>query len=69
MDQLHAHAIPLSIIITAAAFSYFGISINTMTLGGLAVAIGELVMIRSSYREHLSPVEGNHKPQRTIRSR
>ena len=36
-------AIPLSIIITAVAFSYFGISINTMTLGGLAVAIGELV--------------------------
>ena len=36
-------AIPLSIIVTALAFSYFGISINTMTLGGLAVAIGELV--------------------------
>jgi CzcA family heavy metal efflux pump len=36
-------AIPLSIIITALAFSFFGISINTMTLGGLAVAIGELV--------------------------
>ena len=36
-------AIPLSIIITALAFSYFGVSINTMTLGGLAVAIGELV--------------------------
>lgn len=36
-------AIPLSIIMTALAFSYFGISINTMTLGGLAVAIGELV--------------------------
>jgi len=36
-------AIPLSILITALAFSYFGISINTMTLGGLAVAIGELV--------------------------
>jgi Cu/Ag efflux pump CusA len=36
-------AIPLSIIITALAFSYFGMSINTMTLGGLAVAIGELV--------------------------
>ncbi|MHC4176240.1 MAG: efflux RND transporter permease subunit, partial [Planctomycetota bacterium] len=36
-------AIPLSICLTALTFSYFGISINTMTLGGLAVAIGELV--------------------------
>ena len=36
-------AIPLSIILTALAFGYFDISINTMTLGGLAVAIGELV--------------------------
>jgi len=36
-------AIPLSILITALVFKYFGVSINTMTLGGLAVAIGELV--------------------------
>lgn len=36
-------AIPLSFIITAIVFKYFGLSINTMTLGGLAVAIGELV--------------------------
>ena len=36
-------AIPLSIVITALVFKYFGLSINTMTLGGLAVAIGELV--------------------------
>jgi CzcA family heavy metal efflux pump len=36
-------AIPLSMVITALVFSYFGVSINTMTLGGLAVAIGELV--------------------------
>ena len=36
-------AIPLSIVITALVFRYFGVSINTMTLGGLAVAIGELV--------------------------
>ena len=36
-------AIPLSIGITAIVFSAFGLSINTMTLGGLAVAIGELV--------------------------
>lgn len=36
-------AIPLSFIITAIVFKFFGMSINTMTLGGLAVAIGELV--------------------------
>jgi len=36
-------AIPLSMLMTALVFAYFGISINTMTLGGLAVAIGELV--------------------------
>lgn len=36
-------AIPLSLIITAIVFKMFGISINTLTLGGLAIAIGELV--------------------------
>ncbi len=36
-------AIPMSIAITALVFTAFGLSINTMTLGGLAVAIGELV--------------------------
>ncbi|MAT68754.1 MAG: cation transporter [Planctomycetaceae bacterium] len=36
-------AIPLSIIATSVVFAAFGLSINTMTLGGLAVAIGELV--------------------------
>ncbi|HUG90735.1 MAG TPA: efflux RND transporter permease subunit [Planctomycetaceae bacterium] len=36
-------AIPLSVLLTALVFRYFGVSINTMTLGGLAVAIGELV--------------------------
>lgn len=36
-------AIPLSIIVTACVFAAFGLSINTMTLGGIAVAIGELV--------------------------
>jgi len=36
-------AIPLSIVMTALVFAWFGLSINTMTLGGLAVAIGELV--------------------------
>jgi len=36
-------AIPLSIVITGLVFKWLGMSINTMTLGGLAVAVGELV--------------------------
>lgn len=36
-------AIPLSLVITAIVFKLFGFSINTLTLGGLAIAIGELV--------------------------
>ena len=36
-------AIPLSLVMTAIVFSVFGLSINTMTLGGIAVAMGELV--------------------------
>ena len=36
-------AIPLSLLMSIIVFSFFGLSINTMTLGGFAVAIGELV--------------------------
>ena len=36
-------AIPLSLLVTALVFRYFDISINTMTIGGLAIAIGQLV--------------------------
>ncbi|MBD65973.1 MAG: CusA/CzcA family heavy metal efflux RND transporter [Halobacteriovoraceae bacterium] len=36
-------AIPLSFVLTALVFKYFGLTVNTMTLGGLAIAIGELV--------------------------
>ena len=36
-------AIPVSILGTAVVFWWMGLSINTMTLGGLAIAIGELV--------------------------
>ena len=36
-------ALPLAIITTFLVFHWMGMSVNTMTLGGLAVAIGELV--------------------------
>jgi HME family heavy-metal exporter len=36
-------AIPLSLFITFVIFQALGFTINTMTLGGLAIAIGELV--------------------------
>lgn len=36
-------AIPVSVLITVLVFKYFGFSINTMTLGGLTIAIGGLV--------------------------
>ncbi len=36
-------AIPLSVLTTVIVFQQIGLSINTMTLGGLAIAIGALV--------------------------
>jgi CzcA family heavy metal efflux pump len=36
-------AIPLSVLTTVLVFHFVGVSINTMTLGGIAVAVGELV--------------------------
>jgi CzcA family heavy metal efflux pump len=36
-------AIPLSLVTAALALSAFGATLNTMTLGGMAIAVGELV--------------------------
>ncbi|MDX2308400.1 MAG: efflux RND transporter permease subunit [Hyphomicrobium sp.] len=36
-------AIPVSVLTTVIVFQFLGLSINTMTLGGLAIAIGALV--------------------------
>ncbi|MDE2030095.1 MAG: efflux RND transporter permease subunit, partial [Alphaproteobacteria bacterium] len=40
---ISAAAIPLSLLTAASVLHYFGLSLNTMTLGGLAIAIGEVV--------------------------
>ena len=43
MSVVTLMAIPLSFFISFITFRWFGLTVNTMTLGGLAIAIGELV--------------------------
>ncbi|GHE02806.1 acriflavin resistance protein [Defluviimonas sp. 20V17] len=40
---ISAVAIPLSMLAALMVLNFFGISMNTMTLGGLAIALGEIV--------------------------
>ncbi|MHB1074375.1 efflux RND transporter permease subunit [Thiobacillus sp.] len=40
---ISATAIPLSLLAAVIVLNHFGIGLNTMTLGGLAIAIGEVV--------------------------
>ncbi|NUN96970.1 MAG: efflux RND transporter permease subunit, partial [Candidatus Omnitrophica bacterium] len=43
MSLIILTAIPLSVLSTFMVFQWFGMTINTMTLGGISVAVGELV--------------------------
>lgn len=43
MSIITLTAIPVSFLFTALVFKLFGLTVNTMTLGGLAIAVGELV--------------------------
>jgi len=59
-------SIPLSIGLALAAMSYWGISANLMSLGGLAIAIGmmadgSVVMMENIFR-HLTTPDSDHHP-------
>ncbi len=59
-------SIPISIAITLMIMSYFGLSANLMSLGGIAVAIGMLVdgsvvMVENMFK-HLNRLNERHKP-------
>lgn len=63
-------AIPLSLLVTLVTIRWFGLTINTMSLGGMAIAIGSLVddaiidvenVYKRLRQNHLLP-DGERKP-------
>jgi len=68
-------AIPLSLVIAVLALDWFGASINTMTLGGMAIAIGALVddavidvenVVRRLRENHHRPLEHRRPTLRVV---
>ncbi len=64
-------AIPLSLVAAVLAMKALGATINTMTLGGMAIALGALVddaiivvenIVRRLRENRLKPVETQHQP-------
>jgi len=43
MSEISLLAIPISLVVSVIVFHLIGATLNTMTLGGIAIAIGELV--------------------------
>ncbi|BAX81619.1 efflux RND transporter permease subunit [Labilibaculum antarcticum] len=70
-------AIPISLLVTMITLKFLGITINTMTLGGMAIAVGDLVddaiidvenVYKRLRQNHLLPKEERKKPIKIVYS-
>ncbi|WP_460023811.1 efflux RND transporter permease subunit [Marinifilum fragile] len=68
-------AIPISLLVTVITLKFLGITINTMTLGGMAIAIGDLVddaiidvenVYKRLRQNHLLPKEERKNPLQVV---